>query len=35
MLGGGVAADGHVGPRWLSALDKDGRPRLEQEGDLV
>ena len=24
-----------IGPRWLSALDKDGRPRIEQEGDLV
>ena len=22
-----------IGPRWL--IDKDGRPRLEQEGDLV
>ena len=24
-----------IGPRWLSAIDKDGRVRLEQEGDLV
>jgi hypothetical protein len=24
-----------IGPRWLGAIDKDGRRRLEQEGDFV